>query len=248
MFSPPPATLRKAIANGQLTSFPGLTTALLKSLPPSTATAKGHMHRTRKNIRSTSANPTCTPDARLDDSDMYPAQHLFAAHALDAFCFAALADKNTGTIYTDLPGEFPVRSIRNMRYIFVCYAYQPNAILVRPMTSRNSESMVAAYEDIYTYLTAKGFKPNLNIIDNEASKAVQNFIESNDTEWQLVEPDNHRVNAAERAIQTFKNHFIAGLCTVDPLFPIQCWCYLLQQAEITLNLLCTARSDPSKSA
>ena len=28
-------------------------------------------------------------------------------------------------------------------------------------------------------------------------------------QMQLVEPHNHQVNAAEREIQTFKNHFIA---------------------------------------
>ncbi len=64
----------------------------------------------------------------------------------------------------------------------------------------------------------------------------------------LAEPDNHRANAAERAIQTFKNHFIAGLATVDPTFPLQLWCYLLTQAKLTLNLLRTLRQDPTKSA
>ena len=68
-------------------------------------------------------------------------------------------------------------------------------------------------------------------------------------EWngQSFEPDNHRVNAAEHAIQTFKNHFISGLCSVDKGFPLQLWCYLLAQAEITLNLLQTSQIDPSNS-
>ena len=67
--------------------------------------------------------------------------------------------------------------------------------------------MVAAYQDIYKYLESVNQKPTLNVTDNEASKAVQNYIKSKDVDWQLVEPDNHRVNAAKRAIQTFKNHF-----------------------------------------
>ena len=44
LFCPTEATLRKAINNHQLDSFPGLTNTLLTKLPPSTATAKGHMH------------------------------------------------------------------------------------------------------------------------------------------------------------------------------------------------------------
>ena len=76
-------------------------------------------------------------------------------------------------------------------------------------------------------------------MDNECSKDIQKIVEANNTKIQFVEPHQHRVNAAERAIQTFKNHFIAGLCTVDNAFPLQLWCELLRQAEIFLNLLRT---------
>ena len=79
-------------------------------------------------------------------------------------------------------------------------------------------------------------------------KSGQKYMKKYDVRWQLVEPNNHRVNAAERAIQTFKSYFLAGLACVDKEFPLQLWCYLLFQAELTLNLLRTARSDPSKSA
>ena len=111
-----------------------------------------------------------------------------------------------------------------MQYIFVCYAYGPNAILVHPMKTRSDECFVAAYEEMYEYLESRGFKPKLNVTDNECSKAVQRYIKSQNVEWQLVEPDNHRVNAAERAIQIFKNHFLAGLASVDAGFPLQLWC------------------------
>ena len=107
---------------------------------------------------------------------------------------------------------------------------------------------MASYKEIYEYLGDRGCKPTLNVTDNEYSKAVQKYINSQGVDWQLVEPDNHRVNAAERAIQTIKNHFISGLCSVDKLFPLQLWCYLLAQAELTINLLQTSRIDPSKSA
>ena len=40
-------------------------------------------------------------------------------------------------------------------------------------------------------------------------------MKSMNIKYQLVPPSNHRANNAERAIQTFKNHFIAGLCSVD---------------------------------
>ena len=169
-------------------------------------------------------------------ADMNRPERICATLESNVFCYAALADTVTGTIYTDLPGQFPVQSIRNMQYIFICYAYKANAILVRPIKHRSNESFVAAYKEIYKYLGDRGCKPTLNVTDNECSKAVQNYINSQKMPWQLIEPDNHRVNAAKRTIQTFKNHFISGLCSVEKLFPLQLWCYLLAQAKLTLNL------------
>ena len=55
--------------------------------------------------------------------------------------------------------------------------------------------------------------------------------------WQLVDPDNHRVNAAKQAIQMFKNNFIAGLATIYVTFPLQLWCYILVHAKLTLNII-----------
>ena len=58
---------------------------------------------------------------------------------------------------------------------------------------------------------------------------------------QFMEPNMHLINAAERAIETYKNHLVAGLCTVDKNFPMQLWNELLPQSEITLNLLRTSK-------
>jgi hypothetical protein len=39
----------------------------------------------------------------------------------------------------------------------------------------------------------------------------------------LVKLNNHRVNAAEQAIQTFKVHFISALATTDSKFLLHLW-------------------------
>ena len=63
-----------------------------------------------------------------------------------------------------------------MQYIFVCYVYEANYRLVRPMKSRSDVYFVAAYKEMYEEFEAKGFKPTLNMTGNECSKAVQNYI------------------------------------------------------------------------
>jgi hypothetical protein len=47
-------------------------------------------------------------------------------------------------------------------------------------------------------------------LDNEASDARKQYIRQQQIQFELVPPGNHRCNQAERAIQTFKAHFIAS--------------------------------------
>ena len=55
-------------------------------------------------------------------------------------------------------------------------------------------------------------------------------------------------NSAERDVRTFKNHFIADLCTVDPLSPFYLWDRLLPQVTMTLNMLRWYQLNPGLSA
>ena len=59
-----------------------------------------------------------------------------------------------------------------------------------------------------------------------------------DITYQLVTPGNHRHNIADISIQTFKNHFIAGILCADMRFQLQLWYRMLQQAIISLKIIC----------
>ena len=57
----------------------------------------------------------------------------------------------------------------------------------------------------------------------------------------------HHVNAAEKAIDSFKNHFITELSMLDSSFPMHLWCRLIPLAITTLNLLRPSRVNPKLS-
>ena len=76
----------------------------------------------------------------------------------------------------------------------------------------------------------------------------KNALTKESIQWQLVPPHLCRANAAERAIQTWKNHFKAGLATLDPNFPLQEWDRLIIQGEMTLNSLRASKINPKLSA
>jgi hypothetical protein len=92
---------------------------------------------------------------------------------------------------------------------------------------------------------------SLSRVSKQNSKLLgrfQEFFTANDVDYQLVPPHCHHRNAAKRAIRTFKEHFVAGISSVDPTFPLHLWDRLFPQAEITLNLLQTSRLHPQLSA
>ena len=150
--------------------------------------------------------------------------------------------------YIDLTGRFPYKSARGNQYLLVAYHFDANAIYSHPIKNRESTSITTAWSIINTKFTKAGVQPHTYIIDNEASLELKTTMDTKKIAHQLVPPHNHRANLAERAIQTFKNHFKSALATADPDFPLAQWDLLLDQVNITLNLLCSSRSNPKLSA
>jgi hypothetical protein len=100
-----------------------------------------------------------------------------------------------------------------------------------------------------TRLAAQGLSVDLQILDKKASSAYKEAITFKwNATFQLVPHDMHHSNQAERAIHTFKNHFLAILAGVDAAFPPYLWDLLLPQAKLTLNLLHQSTLNPRISA
>jgi hypothetical protein len=138
-----------------------------------------------------------------------------------------------------------VASSQSNNYLLVLYDYDTNFIFATPFKNRTAKCILAAYQTVHQRLCNAGRTPNLQRLDNECSTILKTFLTDNDIDFQLVPPGVHRRNAAERAIQTFQNHFIAGLCSVDKNFPLHLWDHLLSQAELTLNLMRGSRLNPT---
>ena len=55
--------------------------------------------------------------------------------------------------------------------------------------------------------------------------------------FQLVPPDNHRCHLAEKAIQTWRDHFIGVVSRTTATFPVHLWCQEIPEPEQQLFLL-----------
>jgi hypothetical protein len=114
MFSPTKAALIKAVKQGHLATWPGLTEdAINNHLKLMPETAMGHMNQKCQNIRSTNKVVTITSDFK--DTTVTPAVN----GDKTIFFNAALIDQ--GQLYNDLTWRFPQRSSKGNWYIMVVY-------------------------------------------------------------------------------------------------------------------------------
>lgn len=151
----------------------------------------------------------------------------------------------TDSVYTDQTGQFLVTSSRRNKYIMVLCEIDGNQILVESMTNRTEGTLIKTHKKLIERLKSKGIHPKIHYLDNEVSEAYKEAIRDMQMEYQLITPHVHRANIAEKAIQTFKGHFISIMARVDDSFPLHLWCRLLPQAEMTLNMLKPANVSPN---
>jgi hypothetical protein len=110
------------------------------------------------------------------------------------------------------------------------YDYDSNSINAVGIKNRKTASLVNGYNELYEDLRKAGFNPVLHQLDNKTSDELIKEIEKKGLDYQIASPGDHRLNHAERAIQTFKNHFIAILFGTDSSFPAKQWDRLITQA------------------
>ena len=106
--------------------------------------------------------------------------------------------------YGDLTGAFPYTSTRGNKYLYILYDYDSNSILVEPIKNRQAASITNAWKRTHDRLTKHGHATKNFIMDNECSTEFKKSLIKHNIKFQLVPPNEHRANAAERAIQTFK--------------------------------------------
>ncbi|KAL7478261.1 hypothetical protein ACHAW6_004033, partial [Cyclotella cf. meneghiniana] len=239
------STWCKAIDKGYFRGWNGLTSdRVRKFIKPSEASEKGHMDQRRANIRSTKSSPV----SRTSHENDHMIEHEQTPNNDKTnMVFMTMVEIN-GQLFTDQTGRFPVTSNRGNNYIVIFYAVDPNYIKSYPIKSRHRSEILKAYDEVYQFLRFRGYRPQLHKLDNETSKDVEAFVTTNNAKFQYTPPDMHRTNTAERAIRTWKNHFIAVRAGTPRTYRLSNWCKDLEQTDITLNMLRPCTTNPRLSA
>ena len=194
----------------------------------------------RKNVRSTKSKPAdMTTDASSNSVGPPVRANEFYTKVVNL----------SGKEHSDQTYRFPATSSKGNKHVMIACDYDCNAILAYPLKSKNLSDHLEAVKTIQQFINSKGSHLKLHMLDNECSKIVRNFIKKEiNIEILLDLPCLHRTHAAEKSIDTRKNHPIDGLSSVEPSFTLRLWRMLLPLETTTLSLMRTSRINPKLSA
>jgi hypothetical protein len=162
--SPVPSTWIKAIDAGHFTTWPGLTSDLVrKHLNKSVATTKRHLRQERQGILSTHPKP---PTVILSQTKAPVMTAVKPSTVRTHWAFMEPIEI-TGKIFSNQTGRSPLTTSPGNKYIMVVYDYESNAIITKPITFRNKNKLLQAYTKIHMLLTNRGLKPILQKLDNK---------------------------------------------------------------------------------
>jgi hypothetical protein len=234
----------RAIWRGKYNSWPLINVKnVFQHFPKSEETQKGHMRGQRQGVHSTKTkrwganvtsvpiepSPKITPHIRKGDIMIF--------------------DYNLkSTMYTNQTGLFPrILSLGNM-YVMILHNVDSNLSWMEALKDNTSGKLILAQARALECMQKAGIVPKHQILDNQKLVAYKEAICALSMTFELVSPDNHHRNMAEKAIQTFKDHFIGVLSGCAPTFPLHLGCQLLPQVERQLLLLCQSQLHANLSA
>jgi hypothetical protein len=153
------------------------------------------MDQVRQGIQSTklatAASPIVLPadcvNTNMDAAPQEPTNEC-THHVFMTIC------EVTGSISSDQSGRFPVTSNCSNVYIALFYVYNPNYIKSVPIKNQSKEELLRAYKEVYTWLTAHGYRPLLHKLDNKTSQDFKAFIVVAQVKIQYTPPDIDDLN------------------------------------------------------
>ena len=123
------------------------------------------MKKPRGGIRSTRREHKDEFEKELEeqlilDKDMHPTAGSTTSEGVptnnNVFCFAALAEKEKGTVYTDATGALPVMSLDGHQYYIVAYDYDNNFIEAKEVSDLKDETIVETVQKVFDEMEARG--------------------------------------------------------------------------------------------
>jgi hypothetical protein len=122
----------------------------MRYLSKSLATSKGHVRMQQKNLQSVKPITASLPITMLLDVEPTQEHQNASTHAV--FATVLPSSKNLRKSYSDQTGKCPVQSSRGYNYVMVLYDYDSNAILSKPVKTRQASELTQAWTALHSPL------------------------------------------------------------------------------------------------
>lgn len=237
--NPTPTTLIAAAKSTHLHSIPNFTYEHARNFAPdSIESAKGHLDRAKQGTwsrasKSNKSRKQTTSSTTGNAAETYPVDDSpISANAI------YVASVCSSTLHGDLTGRYHVTSRTGNTKVLIGYSSDGRFIKSVPVKGDSADDLIKGFDTLIKFFQSRGIVNELVRIDNQTSTDLETYFEKvAKIKYRYVPPGNHRTLHAERDIRTFKNHFVACRAGVDKSFPANLWDELLDQVDLTLNVL-----------
>ena len=105
------------------------------------------------------------------------------------------------TLFTNQTVKFPQTSIQGNKYQMILHKIYSKSTWVDAIKSCTKGEIIAACNRALTRKRICSLNPKHKILDNEASEKYKEAIRASGMTCQIIPPNNHRRNIADKAIQ-----------------------------------------------
>ena len=99
------------------------------------------------------------------------------------------------------------------------------------MKNKTEGEMILTLRRALVRMKHQGISPKHQVLDNEILSVYRKEIWATHIIFQLVLLDDHHHNLLEKAIQTWKDHFIGGMSVTASTFPVHLCCQEIPKAK-----------------
>ena len=151
-------------------------------------------------------------------------------------------------MFSDQTGKLLHISSKGNTYHMIVHEIDGNSTWIEPMKNKTEGEMIISRRRSLEIIKLQGIFPKHQVLDNNISAAYKAEIQATHMTYQIVPPNDHIRKIAEKAIQTWKDHFVGFLIGTETTLPMTLWCQKIPQAEHQLLLLRQSNVNPRISA
>jgi hypothetical protein len=122
-------------------------------------------------------------------------------------------------MYADQTGLFPAVSSLGNKYIMIFHHVDSNSSWTEAMQNQSGGKLILARAHALARMRCRGLIPKHQILDNQASAEYKAAIEATGMTYELVPPEEHQRNMAEKPSTPSRN--ISSESSVDAPHPCQ---------------------------